>query len=116
MRGLKELVPNDVNFIPLMNYRRYRLEDTGDYLPNSKGISKKRDNLTSSLPLKYTFDGSDPVMVFHFLGTLAEKEDMLSLNERVLYVVLPNFLRGTARIAFDSAVSAGSSSARPVES
>lgn len=112
--GLKELVPTDVNFIPLMNYRRYRLQDATQSLPNAKGISKVRDNLASSLPIKYSFDGTEPVMVFNFLGTLADKADTLSLNERVLYVVLPNFLKGPARIAFDSAVSAGSSSSRPV--
>ena len=66
VQGSEELQPSDGEFIPLMNYRRYRLIETGNQLFNSKGIAWVKDNLKSLLPANFVFKGDDPIMVFHF--------------------------------------------------
>lgn len=114
--GLETLEPIDETFIPLMNYRRYRLDDTRTTLPNAKGISKTRDNMKSMLPQKFSFDGKDPIQIFHFLERLASKADDLSLNERTLWVIVPNFLSSSALTTYQAALTAGGHASRPVES
>ncbi len=40
--------------------------------------------------------------------------DHLSINEWLFFVILPNFLEGSAGVSLESAKTAGNSSARPV--
>ncbi len=109
-----ELQPSDGEFIPLMNYRRYRFIDTGTHLPNYKGIARAKDNLKSLLPTKFVFKGDDPIMIFHFWERLASMADDLSINKRILFVILPKFLEGSARFSFESAKTTDNSFAGPV--
>lgn len=116
VHGLETLEPIKESYIPLMNYRRYRPDDTRMTLPNVKDIAKTRDNMRSMLPQKFNFDAKDPIKIFHFLERLSAKADDLSLIERTLWVILPNFLSGAAFTTYQAALTPGGNASRPVES
>jgi hypothetical protein len=46
------------------------------------------------------FDGSDPILIFDFLGRLTEECDTLKMSEGQAFIALPHFLKGRAETQY----------------
>ena len=61
-----------------------------------------------------TFDGGDPAFVIHFLFSVTDLLDQRGYNEALAFNFLPRLLRGEAKVSYEAARTASSTSARPV--
>ena len=117
MLGLIELTMPDHRFLPLVNYRRYRLKITHEIdnrLPRHHRLVNVWENFKAELGETMTFDGKDPAFVIHFLYTITDLLDQRGYNEALAFNFLPRLLRGEAKDAFETARTASATSARPV--
>ena len=115
--GLVEISVPDYRFLPLVNYRRYRLERHSgreNRLPRHHRLLKHWENFQSEIGEAFTFDGEDPALIVHFLYSMVDLLDQRGYNEAVAFNFLPRMLKGNAKLDYDAARSASSTSERPV--
>jgi len=106
--GLTEIIPDDPRFIPVLNYRRYRLVNTDPRqdadITAEVGLHVRR--LDHSLKTR-KFTGLKPVGVISFLDHFKRECDMNRISEGAALLCLPKFLDGDAFISFDANQSIG---------
>lgn len=115
--SLQELSMPDYRYLPLVNYRRYRLPVTNAInpsLPDHSKLLKMWDNFKSELGSEFTFDGEDPAFIIHFLYSVTDLLEQRGYNEATAFNFLPRLLKGNAKMEFQSARTASATSARPV--
>jgi len=99
--GLSSLQPSDGRYDRLMSYRYYRLSHTSQRrsFTSTTRLHKMIKNLELTLKER-KFDGSDPILVFDFLGRLTEECDTLKMSEGQAFIALPHFLKGRAETQY----------------
>lgn len=107
----------EARYLPLVNYRRYRLRITNEEdprFPSQHELIKIWENFRSELGEHFTFDRDDPIFIPHFLYSIADPLDNRRMKEAVGFNFLPRMLRGSANIEFESTRTASATSDRPV--
>lgn len=103
----------DYRYVPLVNYRRYRLPATNRQdarLPRLDRLIEIWDNIRAELGECFTFYGNNPAFIVHFLYTVTELLERRGYNEATGFNFLSRMLRGNAKLGFESARTAPSTS------
>lgn len=103
-------------FVDVVDYRMYRLrnirQDPSDQESLHIGNTKKQ--VDALAPTLRAYDGTSPMKLLELLSTLRRVFDTLRTSEGVAALLLPYYLAGGAKEAYDSLASATSVAAQPL--
>ena len=100
---LEVIRPTNRDYRTLVDYRQYRLRDERN-VRTGRETTKTKDHISRlALVLQdLKFDGTDEIMILHFLARFVTEADTLEMSEGQAYLALPHFLRGMAEAEFRS--------------